>query len=61
LYFPAGFKTPRPVKVDGNRFEIDVQLDDRQRKGRYEISVWGNYPGSGKELVMISLRTITVN
>jgi uncharacterized protein YkwD len=60
LYFPEGFKTPKPVKLDGSKFEIEVPLDDRGKKGRYEISVWGNYPGSGKELVMISLRTVLV-
>lgn len=60
LYFPAGFKTPKPVTVDGSEFEIELELSDKGRKGRYQISVWGNYPGTGKELVMISLRTIDV-
>ena len=60
LYFPKGFKTPKPVEVDGSSFEIEVPLDHGGRNGRYQVSVWGNYPGSGKELVMISLRTLLV-
>ncbi|AKT40322.1 CAP domain-containing protein [Chondromyces crocatus] len=58
-YFPRGFKTPKPVEVTGNRFEIQLPLDDKGRAGRYGVSVWATFPGS-KELVMISLRTITV-
>jgi hypothetical protein len=57
MYFPAGFKTPKPVQVDGNRFSIELRLDDKGRPGRYEVSVWGKYPGS-EDLVMVSLRTI---
>ena len=34
LYFPPGFKTPKPVKVDGNRFSIDVGLGARPGPGR---------------------------
>jgi uncharacterized protein YkwD len=57
LYFPAGFKTPKPVAVKGNSFTIDVSLDDQGKPGRYQVSVWGKYPGSDA-LVMVSLRTI---
>jgi hypothetical protein len=60
LYFPTGFKTPKPVQLDGRRFSIDVALDDAARPGRYQVSIWGKYPGAGKELVMVSLRTIDV-
>jgi uncharacterized protein YkwD len=60
LFFPKGFKTPKPVRVDGSSFEIDVPIDDRGKPGRYLVSVWGGYPDSGKELVMISLRTVIV-
>jgi hypothetical protein len=59
MYIPAGFKTPKPVQVDGPRFSIDVVLDDGRRPGRYEVSVWGKHPGS-EALVMVSLRTIVV-
>jgi uncharacterized protein YkwD len=61
LYFPKGYKTPKPVEVDGNHFSIDVALSDKGKKGRYEVSVWGNYPGSGAELVMVSLRVVDVD
>jgi hypothetical protein len=45
--------------VTGNRFRIQVPLDDRARLGLYGVSVWATLPGSG-ELKMISLRTILV-
>jgi uncharacterized protein YkwD len=61
LYFPKGYKTPKPVEVNGNRFSIDVGLSDKGKKGRYEVSVYGNYPGSGNELVMVSLRVVDVD
>jgi uncharacterized protein YkwD len=59
LYFPAGFRTPKPVKVDGQRFAIEVGLGKKAPPGRYEVSVWGKQPGSN-ELFMVSLRTIMV-
>ena len=59
LYHPAGFKTPKPVTLKGRRFSIELALD-RGGPGRYEVSIWGKYPGAGDELVMISLRTIHV-
>jgi uncharacterized protein YkwD len=59
LYFPPGFKTPKPVKVDGQAFSIDVGLGPKPRAGRYGISIWGKEPGKS-ELFMVSLRTIVV-
>ena len=59
LYFPPGFKTPKPVKVDGQAFSIDVGLGPKPRPGRYEVSVWGKHAGQN-ELFMVSLRTIVV-
>ncbi len=59
LYFPAGFKTPRPVKLDGKRFSLDLDLKHPAGPGRYQVSVWGRYPGD-KAFVMVSLRTIDV-
>jgi hypothetical protein len=59
LFFPAGFKTPKPVQVKGNEFEIEVPLDQARKPGRYEVSIWGKYPGDDA-LVMISLRTVSV-
>lgn len=59
LYFPPGFKTPKPVKVDGKSFAIDFGLGPRPSAGRYEVSIWGKEPGKS-ELFMVSLRTIVV-
>ena len=58
-YLPKGFVTPIVVRVDGNRFSVDVPLDDGGRSGIYEVSVWGVVPES-KDLVTLSLRTIAV-
>jgi len=58
-YFPKGFVTPIPVTVQGSRFSIEVPLTDRGQKGLYQVSVWGEVPGT-KDFVMISLRTIRV-
>jgi uncharacterized protein YkwD len=60
LYFPAGFKTPKPVSLHGKQFSIEVPLDDGGQSGRYQVSIWGKYPDAGDELVMISLRTLVV-
>lgn len=61
LYFQKGFKTPRPVEVSGNRFSIEVVLDDKKRPGRYAISAWGHFPDAPpNDLSMIALRTIRV-
>jgi hypothetical protein len=59
LYFPKGFKTPKPVDVQGNRFSIEIPLSEGGKKGRYEVSVWGSYPGDSA-LVMVSLRVVDV-
>lgn len=58
-YFPEGFVTPIPLQVKGNRFEIQVPLDDRKKPGLYQVSVWGEVPET-KDLVMLSLRTVRV-
>ena len=60
LYFPKGFKTPKPVDLDGKRFSIELPLSEHGRKGRYQVSIWGRYPNAGNQLVMVSLRTIEV-
>jgi uncharacterized protein YkwD len=59
LYFPPGFKTPKPVKVDGQKFAIEVGLGPKPTAGRYEVSIWGKEQGKS-ELFMVSLRTIMV-
>ncbi|WP_437494490.1 CAP domain-containing protein [Sorangium sp. So ce1014] len=58
-FFPRGFKTPIPLQVTGNRFDIDVPLNDRRRPGLYGVSVWATFPPSN-ELKMVSLRIIDV-
>ena len=42
-----------------NRFSIAVPLSDAGKAGRYEVSVWGSYPGD-TALVMVSLRVVDV-
>ncbi|MBN1608830.1 MAG: CAP domain-containing protein [Polyangiaceae bacterium] len=59
LYFPAGYKTPKPVQLRGRHFSVGVSLDDHGSAGLYEVSVWGKHPGSDA-LVPVSLRTIIV-
>jgi len=59
-FFPEGFVTPRPVKVEDGRFAIELELDKKRGKGRYSISIWGRFPGKGNELSMVSLRTVLV-
>lgn len=56
MYFGAGFKTPKPVQIDGKRFSIDLELG--AMRGQYAVSIWARQ-GSGK-LFMVSMRTITV-
>jgi uncharacterized protein YkwD len=60
MYFPAGFKTPKPVSLSGRSFHITVKLDDAGRPGRYEVSVWAKHRGE-KDLTMVSLRTVDVD
>jgi hypothetical protein len=59
IYFPAGYKTPKPVAVEGSRFSIEVELAAPAAAGLYEVSIWGQHGGE-KALVPISLRTIPV-
>ena len=59
LYFPAGFKTPKPVKLTGRHFSIDLDLGKKPLPGSYAVTIWAKKPGSSK-LFMISMRTLTV-
>jgi uncharacterized protein YkwD len=59
IYLPKGFVTPIEVRVDGNRFSVEVPLDDRGRAGIYEVSVWGRVPETS-DLITLSLRTVAV-
>ena len=60
-YFPKGFKTPKPVDVDGPRFSIDLPLTGVSGPGLYEVQIFVKMPGGepGK-LVPVSLRTVRV-
>ncbi|HEX3772992.1 MAG TPA: CAP domain-containing protein [Polyangiaceae bacterium] len=58
LYFPKGFVTKKPVEVSGKHFRIDVPLGRAGQAGRYEVSIWGKFPGAGEQLDMISLRVV---
>jgi uncharacterized protein YkwD len=58
LYFPKGFVTKKPVEVSGKHFRIDVPLGKAGQAGRYEVSIWGKFPGAGEQLDMISLRVV---
>jgi hypothetical protein len=60
LYFPKGFVTKKEVAVNGKHFRIDVPLGKALRPGRYEVSIWGKFPGAGEQLDMISLRVVSV-
>lgn len=58
-YFPRGFKTPRPVAVEGARFSIDLALDGEP--GLREIQVFARFPGDADAtLRAVSIRTILV-
>jgi uncharacterized protein YkwD len=59
LYFPAGFKTPKPVTVTGRQFSIDLDLGQKPPAGSYAVTIWAKKPGSA-ELFMISMRTFAV-
>jgi len=61
LYFPKGFVTKKPVEVSGKHFKIDVPLGKPGKPGRYEVSIWGRFPGAGQQLDMVSLRVVTAH
>ena len=48
MYYPAGFKTPKPVKVDGQRFSIDLVLG--KAAGSYAVSIWAKTARFGAAL-----------
>ena len=61
LYFPKGFVTKKPVEVNGKHFRIELPLGKRGQAGRYEVSIWGKFPGAGQKLEMVSLRVVDVH
>lgn len=58
-YFPKGFKTPKPVALEGARFSIELPLDGEP--GLREIQVFAKFPGDGDALRAVSIRTILVD
>jgi uncharacterized protein YkwD len=59
VYWGPGFVTPIQVKIDGQKFSIDVPLSDKAQPGLYEIGVWAKI-GASEEHTMVGLRTIIV-
>lgn len=59
LYFPEGFKTPKPVKVEGRHFAIELDLGRKPRPGTYAITVWAK-KGASSQLFMISMRAFAI-
>jgi len=59
MYWGPGFVTPIQLKIDGQKFSIDVPLSDKGQPGLYEISVWAKI-GASEEHTMVGLRTIIV-
>lgn len=60
VYFPAGYKTPKPVEVKGNRFRIEIPLNDRGRPGRYEVNILAAPDAKAKQFEPIAITTIDV-
>ncbi|MFO0659376.1 MAG: CAP domain-containing protein [Polyangiaceae bacterium] len=58
------YKTPQPVKMNGNRFSIDLTLNaavlNNATNGVYEVGIFVSKPGGGTQLDPVSLRTIVV-
>jgi hypothetical protein len=59
MYWPAGYETPIPLVVKGERFAIDVPLGRGQKPGLYELSIWAKFPDS-PDFQVVSLRTLRV-
>lgn len=59
MYWPPGFVTPIPLKVDGTKFSIDVPLSDGGQPGLYEVSIWAKI-GPSNENVIVGMQTIRV-
>lgn len=58
-YFPAGYKTPAPVHVNGDKFWLDLPLTDKG-PGLYEVQIFARLPGKGNRLEPVSMRTVRV-
>ena len=58
-YWPPGYVSAIPLVVKGERFGIDLPLDDHGKPGLYELSIWAKLPDS-PDFQIVSLRTIRV-
>lgn len=58
-YYPAGYVTPAPVKIDGNSYALTVPLSDDGQAGLYYVYVWARVPGASEPRI-ISMQTVTV-
>lgn len=58
-YFPAGYVSPRPVEVSGQRFQVDLLPEHLQTPGTYYIYIWATLGDSNKP-VLVSSRTVVV-
>jgi uncharacterized protein YkwD len=59
MYWPQGYVTPIPLRVNGGAFAIDIPVSDRGQAGLYELSIWAKVPGE-QDFVIVGLRTIRV-
>jgi uncharacterized protein YkwD len=57
MYWPPGYVTPVPLRIQGEGFAIDVPVSDRGQPGLYELSIWAKLPGEA-DFVIVSLRTM---
>jgi hypothetical protein len=59
MYWPPGYVTPIPLRVNGGAFSIDVPVSDRGQPGLYELSIWAKLPGE-PDFAIVGLRAIRV-
>jgi uncharacterized protein YkwD len=59
MYWPPGYVTPIPLRVNGGAFAIDVPVSDRGQAGLYELSIWAKLADE-PDFVIVGLRTIRV-
>jgi uncharacterized protein YkwD len=59
MFWPAGYKTPIVLAVDGDKRGFSIEVPLEKRPGLFGVSVWATFPDA-KEPEMVSLRTIEV-
>lgn len=58
-YFPAGYVTPIPVKIEGSSFSLEIPAAAEKGPGEYAVTIFVRFPGD-KKLVPVSMRTVEV-